>query len=329
MCWSRPRRSTAPARCIACRAGDSGLSYRHSRRAGRLDLHRARCFAARRGDQAAIAPRHGRDPGGARGVAADPRPHRRLDLRQPAGPQAWELIDDAGCRGLVRGGAMVSEKHTNFLINTGNATAADLEGSARRCGAASSISSASRCDWEIRRDRRAGAGTARAVAERPRQAAERSRTADPPGRAARRRGARRRCAAAALSSRRAAGARPRAIVRRRGAEPRMPPSRAGDRWREPPIASAGHRRARPRGQRHRGRGPRDHRRARRSWRRSTRRSRHADPRGQPEPRRSSSSRALPWVRSAAIERRLPGHALCPAGRAPAARRLAAPAASWS
>ncbi len=42
--------------------------------------------------------------------------------------KAWELIDAAGCRGLIRGGAQVSEKHCNFLINTGGATAADIEG---------------------------------------------------------------------------------------------------------------------------------------------------------------------------------------------------------
>jgi UDP-N-acetylmuramate dehydrogenase len=46
----------------------------------------------------------------------------------PPGHKAWQLIDRAGCRGLTRGGAMVSEKHANFLINTGAATAADLEG---------------------------------------------------------------------------------------------------------------------------------------------------------------------------------------------------------
>ena len=45
----------------------------------------------------------------------------------PPGRKAWELIDRAGCRGLRQGGAMVSEKHTTFLINTGNATAADIE----------------------------------------------------------------------------------------------------------------------------------------------------------------------------------------------------------
>jgi UDP-N-acetylmuramate dehydrogenase len=46
----------------------------------------------------------------------------------PPGESAWRLIDAAGCRGLIRGGAMVSQKHANFLINTGGATAADIEG---------------------------------------------------------------------------------------------------------------------------------------------------------------------------------------------------------
>ena len=54
----------------------------------------------------------------------------------PPGDAAWQLIDAAGCRGLVRGGAMVSPKHANFLINTGGATAADLEGAWRRGAAA-------------------------------------------------------------------------------------------------------------------------------------------------------------------------------------------------
>lgn len=45
----------------------------------------------------------------------------------PEGARAWELIDRAGCRGLKIGGAQVSEKHCNFLINTGDATAADIE----------------------------------------------------------------------------------------------------------------------------------------------------------------------------------------------------------
>jgi len=65
--------------------------------------------------------------------------------------KAWELIDAAGCRGLVRGGAVVSEKHCNFLINAGSATAADLEGLGeevrRRVFAASGVT----LEWEIHR----------------------------------------------------------------------------------------------------------------------------------------------------------------------------------
>jgi len=45
----------------------------------------------------------------------------------PPGKKAWQLIDAAGCRGLKNGGAMVSEKHCNFLINTGDASAANIE----------------------------------------------------------------------------------------------------------------------------------------------------------------------------------------------------------
>ena len=45
----------------------------------------------------------------------------------PPGNKAWQLIDAAGCRGLRIGGAMVSEMHCNFLINTGDATGHDLE----------------------------------------------------------------------------------------------------------------------------------------------------------------------------------------------------------
>lgn len=48
-------------------------------------------------------------------------------FKNPPGQKAWELIDAAGGRGMMRGGAQVSEKHCNFLINTGTATAADLE----------------------------------------------------------------------------------------------------------------------------------------------------------------------------------------------------------
>ncbi len=48
-------------------------------------------------------------------------------FKNPEGQKSWQLIDAAGCRGLRRGGAQVSELHCNFLINTGDATASDLE----------------------------------------------------------------------------------------------------------------------------------------------------------------------------------------------------------
>ena len=48
-------------------------------------------------------------------------------FKNPDGARAWELVDKAGCRGLTVGGAQVSEKHTNFLINTGTATSAEIE----------------------------------------------------------------------------------------------------------------------------------------------------------------------------------------------------------
>jgi UDP-N-acetylmuramate dehydrogenase len=72
-------------------------------------------------------------------------------FKNPPGGSAWRLIDAAGCRGLVRGGAMVSEKHANFLINTGNATAADLEGLGEEVRRRVHETSGIALDWEIER----------------------------------------------------------------------------------------------------------------------------------------------------------------------------------
>jgi UDP-N-acetylmuramate dehydrogenase len=69
----------------------------------------------------------------------------------PPGRKAWQLIDEAGCRGLARGGAMVSEKHANFLINTGTATAADLEGLGEEVRRRVFETSGVELRWEIRR----------------------------------------------------------------------------------------------------------------------------------------------------------------------------------
>ena len=74
------------------------------------------------------------------GAADDP-----MDLK------AWKLIEDAGCRGLRLGGAQMSEKHCNFLINTGDATAADLEGLGEMVRARVKSQSGIDLRWEIQR----------------------------------------------------------------------------------------------------------------------------------------------------------------------------------
>ncbi|HLG90046.1 MAG TPA: UDP-N-acetylmuramate dehydrogenase [Alphaproteobacteria bacterium] len=69
----------------------------------------------------------------------------------PPGVKAWELIDKAGCRGLTMGGAQVSEQHCNFLINTGSASAADLEALGEEVRRRVRESSGIDLQWEIKR----------------------------------------------------------------------------------------------------------------------------------------------------------------------------------
>jgi UDP-N-acetylmuramate dehydrogenase len=63
----------------------------------------------------------------------------------------WMLVDEAGLRGHKRGGAQVSEKHANFLINTGAATAADIEGLGEEVRAAVKAKHGVELEWEIKR----------------------------------------------------------------------------------------------------------------------------------------------------------------------------------
>jgi len=77
------------------------------------------------------------------------------------GRKAWELIDAAGCRGLTLGGARVSEQHCNFLINTGTATAADLENLGEEVRRRVREATGVLLEWEIRILGRPGPGTAR------------------------------------------------------------------------------------------------------------------------------------------------------------------------
>ncbi|HSX54935.1 MAG TPA: UDP-N-acetylmuramate dehydrogenase [Sphingomonas sp.] len=72
-------------------------------------------------------------------------------FKNPPGDKAWRLVDAAGCRGLRKGGAQVSEKHTNFLLNTGDATSADIEGLGEEVRAKVKAQSGVELEWEIQR----------------------------------------------------------------------------------------------------------------------------------------------------------------------------------
>ena len=126
------------------------LTYRHASLPPGAVVVRAR-FRARTGDRTSITARMAE----IRRSREATQPVRARTggstFRNPPGMRAWELIDAAGGRGLVRGGAACSEKHCNFLLNTGGATAADLEGLGeelrRRVHAASGVT----LEWEIKR----------------------------------------------------------------------------------------------------------------------------------------------------------------------------------
>jgi UDP-N-acetylmuramate dehydrogenase len=72
-------------------------------------------------------------------------------FKNPPGQKAWQLIDAAGCRGLVVGDAQVSELHCNFLINRGNATAADIETLGETVRRRVKETSGVMLEWEIKR----------------------------------------------------------------------------------------------------------------------------------------------------------------------------------
>ncbi|MFO1254430.1 MAG: UDP-N-acetylmuramate dehydrogenase [Sphingomonadaceae bacterium] len=72
-------------------------------------------------------------------------------FKNPAGHKAWQLVDDAGCRGLTIGGAQVSEKHCNFLLNLGDATSADIEGLGEEVRRRVKEKSGIELEWEIQR----------------------------------------------------------------------------------------------------------------------------------------------------------------------------------
>jgi UDP-N-acetylmuramate dehydrogenase len=126
-----------------------GLSYRHSSAPADWIFTSARLRAAP-GDQLAIARRIAEIDG----ARAESQPRSRTGgstFVNPPGHKAWELIDQAGCRGLRIGEAQVSEKHCNFLINLGAARAADIEALGEEVRRRVLDTSGVRLDWEIRR----------------------------------------------------------------------------------------------------------------------------------------------------------------------------------
>jgi UDP-N-acetylmuramate dehydrogenase len=126
-----------------------GLSYRHSDAPADWIFTSARLRAAP-GDQLAIARRIAEIDA----ARADSQPRSRTGgstFANPPGHKAWQLIDAAGCRGLKVGGAQVSEKHANFLINTGAATASDIERLGEEVRRRVFDKSGVQLQWEIRR----------------------------------------------------------------------------------------------------------------------------------------------------------------------------------
>jgi UDP-N-acetylmuramate dehydrogenase len=126
------------------------LSYRHSGVPADWIFVAAR-FAGKAGDKLAIARRM-TEIQAAREASQPIRAKTGgSTFANPAGHKAWQLIDEAGCRGIRRGGAMISDKHANFLINTGEATAADIEALGEEVRARVLAKTGITLEWEIRR----------------------------------------------------------------------------------------------------------------------------------------------------------------------------------
>ena len=140
-----------PAGLLRLTATELRFAYRRAELPARGVVTRAR-LRATPGDPAAIAARLA----AIRTAREDSQPVRARTggstFKNPPGPRkAWELIDAAGCRGLAHGAAQVSEKHCNFLINTGGATAADIEALGEEVRARVRAETGIDLEWEIRR----------------------------------------------------------------------------------------------------------------------------------------------------------------------------------
>lgn len=127
-----------------------GLSYRHANLPLDSVVVRAR-FRARKGAADVIAARMAEIK--SKREATQPVRARTggSTFANPEGQKAWELIDAAGCRGLKRGNAQVSELHCNFLLNNGGATASELEALGEEVRRRVQENSGVSLRWEIKR----------------------------------------------------------------------------------------------------------------------------------------------------------------------------------
>jgi UDP-N-acetylmuramate dehydrogenase len=144
-------------RAVGFSAAEAGFSYRHSAFPDDVIFTHAVVQGEPGGDYSAI--RAQMDAFRARREAAQPIREKTggstfANPDPPGTPnqrRAWAVIDAAGLRGRRRGGAQVSEKHCNFLINLGEATAADIEGLGEEVQAAVKAHSGIDLRWEIKR----------------------------------------------------------------------------------------------------------------------------------------------------------------------------------
>jgi UDP-N-acetylmuramate dehydrogenase len=135
---------------------EMGFSYRKSARAGQGDLiFTGALFEGRPDDPAAVEARMAEIT--ARREQTQPIREKTggSTFKNPPGHSSWKLVDEAGWRGKPFGGAMFSPLHANFLINTGEATAADLEGLGEAVRADVKAKFGVELDWEIKRIGRA------------------------------------------------------------------------------------------------------------------------------------------------------------------------------
>jgi len=129
---------------------DMGFAYRHSSAPPDV-IFTGALFQGRPGDQAAILAEMDRVTEAREAAQPIREKTGGSTFKNPLGHKAWKLIDAAGCRGLTRGDAQVSEMHCNFLINRGGATAADVEGLGEEVRRRVRENSGVELEWEIKR----------------------------------------------------------------------------------------------------------------------------------------------------------------------------------